>query len=319
MAANSSERDDVSAPIVGFRSYADDTPRGGPFDPELDDGFEPLADEPRFQSADVDWFDPLDDELTMDAPMAPAQRRGDPRFAAGAGLLGAVVLAAAVGTGIFLTQRAPTGGAGARLPSLRGEAAPPSGAAAPQHLQIVGAASPEAAAPPAPRLDVARLAPRPSPPAAAGPAHVATLAPKPRWSSAAPIAPEPSPVPPPPIPAPAMTLATAPPVEDAAPRPAPILAPARRAGLPPLDCRYAQSLSQQIVCDDPGLVAAHQRMNRAYAAALAAGVPEDELRSEQDDWLRQREGAGRRSKQAVENAYHQRIGELEALADPGPP
>ena len=59
-------------------------------------------------------------------------------------------------------------------------------------------------------------------------------------------------------------------------------------------------------------------MTRAYAGALAAGVPQDELRAEQGDWLNLREDAARRSPQAMRSLYQQRIEELEALAADGP-
>jgi len=59
-------------------------------------------------------------------------------------------------------------------------------------------------------------------------------------------------------------------------------------------------------------------MTRAYAGALAAGVPQDELRDEQGDWLRLREDAARRSPQALHSIYEQRIDELEALAKDRP-
>jgi uncharacterized protein len=65
-----------------------------------------------------------------------------------------------------------------------------------------------------------------------------------------------------------------------------------------------------MVCGDPELAAADQRMNRAYRAALAAGAPEGELRSEQLDWLGIREDAARHSRNAVASIYEQRIDEL---------
>jgi uncharacterized protein YecT (DUF1311 family) len=86
-----------------------------------------------------------------------------------------------------------------------------------------------------------------------------------------------------------------------------------------LDCANVVSPAQDIVCRDPGLIAAERRMARAYAGALAAGVPEGRLRREQVDWLNMREDAALYSKQAVENIYHQRIRELEAVAGEPPP
>jgi uncharacterized protein YecT (DUF1311 family) len=106
----------------------------------------------------------------------------------------------------------------------------------------------------------------------------------------------------------------------AAPAPAPQPAPAQasEAAPPPtqaraqpaFDCAAARTAAQQMVCGDPELAAADQRMNRAYRAALAAGAAEDQLRSEQQDWLGIREDAARRSRNAVASIYEQRIDEL---------
>jgi len=95
---------------------------------------------------------------------------------------------------------------------------------------------------------------------------------------------------------------------------APARAPVALRLLRPLDCAAIRSASQDVVCRDPGLMAAERRMARAYAAAVAAGAPESVLREDQDDWRAIREQAARHSKQAVENLYHQRIEELESAA-----
>jgi uncharacterized protein YecT (DUF1311 family) len=101
-----------------------------------------------------------------------------------------------------------------------------------------------------------------------------------------------------------------------APQPAPAQAsepaqPATEARLQPaFDCAAARTAAQQMVCGDPELAAADRRMNRAYRAALAAGAPEDELRSEQQDWLGIREDAARHSRSAVASIYEQRIDDL---------
>lgn len=87
---------------------------------------------------------------------------------------------------------------------------------------------------------------------------------------------------------------------------------------PSVDCRDARSYGQRMVCEDPALAAADRRMNRAYARALAAGVPADELQAEQNDWLSIREDAARRSPDAVRSIYEQRIDDLRALATDGP-
>jgi len=73
-----------------------------------------------------------------------------------------------------------------------------------------------------------------------------------------------------------------------------------------------------MVCSDPRLAEADRRMSSAYQAALAAGAPLEDLRSEQADWLAIREDAARHSKRAVMNIYEQRTEELEALAEGGP-
>jgi uncharacterized protein len=95
-------------------------------------------------------------------------------------------------------------------------------------------------------------------------------------------------------------------------------APARPPIQPSFDCREARTPSQQMICSDPRLAEADRRMSRAYEAALAAGAQQEDLRSEQADWLSIREDAARRSKRAVMNIYEQRTEELEALAAQGP-
>jgi uncharacterized protein len=88
---------------------------------------------------------------------------------------------------------------------------------------------------------------------------------------------------------------------------------------PPSGCAAMGSRAAQMVCGDRRLAAADQRMRRAYAAALRAGVPEGDLAADQDDWRRIREDAARYSRTAVGNIYRQRIEELEAMARGGPP
>jgi uncharacterized protein YecT (DUF1311 family) len=73
--------------------------------------------------------------------------------------------------------------------------------------------------------------------------------------------------------------------------------------------------AEQMVCADPRLAEADRALNRAYRRALAAGVPQGFLRSEQRDWLGVREDAARRSPRAVASVYAQRIDELNAMAD----
>lgn len=80
------------------------------------------------------------------------------------------------------------------------------------------------------------------------------------------------------------------------------------------DCDYAPTRAYAMVCRDMGLARADQRMKRAYQAALAAGVPPDLLRRDQDDWMEVREDAAQVSRQAVADIYRQRTRELLAMA-----
>jgi uncharacterized protein YecT (DUF1311 family) len=113
------------------------------------------------------------------------------------------------------------------------------------------------------------------------------------------------PAPPPPLP----RVASAPPLAMPAPQPAPQAFAAARG-----PCA-AGSPAEQMVCADPRLAEADRELNRAYRRALAAGVPQGFLRSEQRDWLGIREDAARRSPRAVANIYAQRIDELNSMAD----
>jgi uncharacterized protein YecT (DUF1311 family) len=149
------------------------------------------------------------------------------------------------------------------------------------------------------------------------PPELARAAPPPlRVPAAAPSRPAPAP----PVPAPAQ-VAQAPsapeasaPVVARAPDPPAWTAPRTRAN-PSFNCRYARSLSEEMVCGDPELAAADRRLARAYNRAVAAGVPARALRAEQDDWLQIREQAARRSPRAVASIYEQRIDELNDLAE----
>jgi uncharacterized protein YecT (DUF1311 family) len=129
--------------------------------------------------------------------------------------------------------------------------------------------------------------------------------------------------PPPPLPAasqpapqprveapPRMAALTAPPVV------APSPSPQARAGF---DCGGAGGVAEQMVCSDPDLAAADRDMSRAYRRALRSGASPGALRADQRDWLGIREEAARHSRQALAQVYQQRIDELNAAADDGPP
>ncbi len=82
------------------------------------------------------------------------------------------------------------------------------------------------------------------------------------------------------------------------------------------DCSMADTVADQLVCEDPALSRADTRMRLAYARALKAGaLPRRDLRNAQLDWLSTREAAARRSPFEVRSLYEQRIDELNALAD----
>lgn len=80
-------------------------------------------------------------------------------------------------------------------------------------------------------------------------------------------------------------------------------------------CGDAPTRAYEMVCRDRGLAEADRRMKRAYSAALAAGVPPDALRHDQEDWLAVREDAAQVSPRAVADLYRQRTRELFAIAD----
>jgi uncharacterized protein YecT (DUF1311 family) len=111
-------------------------------------------------------------------------------------------------------------------------------------------------------------------------------------------------------------------VAPAAPRPvsfdARLTAPApQTTGADPA-CANAGGRAAQMVCADPDLADADRELNRAYRRALRSGVPTDQLRDEQRDWLAIREEAARRSPRAVARIYEQRIDELNQIAEDGP-
>ncbi|MCR5873756.1 hypothetical protein LRS10_05935 [Phenylobacterium sp. J426] len=83
---------------------------------------------------------------------------------------------------------------------------------------------------------------------------------------------------------------------------------------PSFDCRYAGTRAERMVCGDAELARLDRQLDRAFDRAVSSGIPYRALRAEQDDWLSIREQAARRSPEAVESIYRQRIAELDDLS-----
>jgi len=270
--------------VFGFSSYADDTPRYSGLEPERASWAAPPSEPP------------AEPEMTAgEAYEDPGQG-----FRVWPGVAIGLVLVAAIAGGVGLTRL-----------SRPAPSAEQDEASVTPRLQVVRAPSPTPAAPPAAPL-AANL-----PPPNTLPAGVSTPPPAPAVLRA-----------PPPVLAapPSLALQDRPRPQDApAPlaRPDPAPQPPMRAAPPqvmadartPLNpCDGLRSYAEQMVCSDPQFGAADRRLRRAYAAALRSGAPADELRADQEEWLRIREEAARYSRNALMNVYHQRIDELEAAA-----
>lgn len=286
-------------PIPGFRSYADE-----------DDRFV----DSRF--VDDDWDDADDDTEPYADDEEPVGRR-----AGRAALLVGGLLCAALAVGAAVSWP----GLSARW--ARRDAASPAPAIQAPGLSVQLAQG--NAAQPAPLAPPATLAPAnaiPLRPSLAAPDRPAPSQTPPVVRASRPLPPAALPriaEPPPPVlaraePPPEALAPTPPPRAEPDPSP-PIRRPAAIRLPGALDCGNVVSLAQDVACRDPGLRAAERRMAQAYASALAAGVPERQLRRDQVDWLNMREDAAHYSKQAVENMYHQRIQELETLGEAPPP
>lgn len=162
-------------------------------------------------------------------------------------------------------------------------------------------------------VEVAAVAPTP-PPKSAGkldvlPPDLARAA-EANASIAAARAPAPRPQP-----RPAPTLeAPAPAPREIAPAPRFAEAPAPAMARPSFDCRYAGTRAERMVCGDAELARLDRQLDRAFDRAVSSGIPYRALRAEQDDWLSIREQAARRSPEAVESIYRQRIAELDDLS-----
>jgi len=123
---------------------------------------------------------------------------------------------------------------------------------------------------------------------------------------------------PPPVYEPPPELAEAPPEPEPPARPV-LRQPANLSFAPSFDCRRARSQGERVVCADPALAAADQRLSDAYQQALEAGVPGWRLERQQRRWLRAREDAAFAAPEAVAEVYEARIAELQAQADVAPP
>lgn len=223
--------------------------------------------------------------------LPPKPRRGPSRGL----LLGGVAGAVALGLLFGVVARPDFGGGGDDAPR-----AP---------MQPVTRTAEDAVATPVP-VEVAEAAPTRAPtppPGAAGKLDV--LPPGTSRAATAPaipqIAPEPRPAP--------VIETPAPEPREISPAP-PRVAEAPPAAQPSFSCRYASTRSERMICEDPELARLDRRLDSAFQRAVASGVPYRELRAEQDDWLAIREDAARRSPEAVESIYRQRIAELEDLA-----
>jgi len=288
--------------FLGFHSYADDTPRT-----DLEGAAYPAHD-------DLSVAPPgPDDAAFRDSPLR--ERRRDWPMAAGV-----AVLVLAAGAGVTLARR--------------DIARPAPAPAAPQVASAAPTASSQQSASSAQVASAQQTAPSPQvapPPAAPNAAPTSSRASeRPVIASVASRRPA-APVPATPgadpvgdtlarilrdLPSePTETAASASPAASASDRATVATAQAPSAPLrASFDCRYPRSYAQRMVCGDPDLAAQDRRMSRAYVAALAAGVPQDQLRAEQSDWLSLREDAARRSPQALHSIYEQRINDLWALA-----
>ena len=71
---------------------------------------------------------------------------------------------------------------------------------------------------------------------------------------------------------------------------------------------------EALVCADPNLGAADRQLARAYQSARAAGVPDAQLRQQQQRWRLARASMAREAPWAVHDVYLARIAELNGQA-----
>ncbi len=86
---------------------------------------------------------------------------------------------------------------------------------------------------------------------------------------------------------------------------------------PSFDCAQKRTSSvEQRICKDPKLAALDRQLGQAYAAAQGQATPADAqtLTNAQRDWVRTRNACWKNADvpACVENAYHDRISELQA-------
>jgi hypothetical protein len=95
----------------------------------------------------------------------------------------------------------------------------------------------------------------------------------------------------------------------------PAAQPPRASGLMKVSSHCAsRDPGAALVCADPNLGAADRQLSRAYQVARAAGVPDSELRQQQQQWLAARSSAAREAPWAVRDVYLARIAELNGQA-----
>ncbi len=125
----------------------------------------------------------------------------------------------------------------------------------------------------------------------------------------------------PPPAAPAPRVQTAPPAET--PSPAPAARPvAAQVATPPvthtdpadLACAYAAS-DPASGCADQDIVAIDRELYAAYQAARRVGVPNDELREDQQDWRVASAAAVDESRAALLDAYRGRVRQVWAMVE----
>lgn len=97
---------------------------------------------------------------------------------------------------------------------------------------------------------------------------------------------------------------------------APVAPPPRPSGLMKVSAPHCvnRDPGEALVCADPSLGAADRQLARAYQSARAAGVPDAQLRQQQQRWLSARSSAAREAPWAVHDVYLARIAELNGQA-----